>query len=150
SLVYSLQVESRDVHTAELNPESGTLVGKPLRLAKRFAGGNSQPLWSPDGTSLAYQAYRQGIDDHPSIVIHDRKSGRERVFAPELSSFVLTHWLPDSGLLLRIDRGGNRFQFSKMDARTGELMSGPPPLLPSPDGKWTVSRNGGSIVIHTV
>jgi len=151
ALYYSLRVESRDVYTAELSPETGKVLVPPSALAKRFAGGNSQPQWSPDGTSISYQAYRPGIDDHPSVAIHDMKNGHERVLVPELSNFGLSGWLPDgSGLVLRIDRGAKGVEFAKVDARTGELMSGPIPLLVSPDGKWTFRRQGSSVFARKV
>ncbi len=137
SLYYGLAIETKDVYTAEINSENGAIVTPPSPVAKRFTGGNSRGQWSPDGDLLAYQATRTGGDDQ-AVVIHEMKTGRERVFAPQIPNLFLNSWLPDgSGLIVgaNVRQAGPALQ--KIDARTGELSSGSVPNPQSRDGKWS-------------
>lgn len=68
-----------NVYEASYDPDGGTISGKPELLVRRFEGTNSLPVWSPDGTKLAYISSRpaSGGGSCSMIVVRDEASGRE-------------------------------------------------------------------------
>ena len=98
----------------------------------------TRPAWSPDGSTLAFQSYRDG-NFHIWTVradgtgLQQLTSGRYDHREP--------HWLPDgSGLVLSSDRGGGSYGIWRLNLSNGALST----LTDSSheEGEPTVSANG--------
>lgn len=81
---YRTETEMRDIHVAEVDPQTGKLVSRPEQLIGRYI--NAGPAWSPDGQYLAYYSQRgaaSGGEGALTIVIRSTKTGEERVLSPK-------------------------------------------------------------------
>ena len=87
SLYYAVSTGRSDVHIATLDPETGKLLGQPVKAIQRFEGYNSAPEWSPDGRYLVCQSSRAGAGDPPwagvVLIIRELESGKVRMLEPE-------------------------------------------------------------------
>ena len=74
-----------DIYVASLNMETGEVESQPTRL--RCEGINGDPVWSPDGKSLAHMSWRHFTKrphrSGPALVIHSVETGKEREILPE-------------------------------------------------------------------
>ena len=68
-----------------------------MPLQTRAARGNSYPVWSPDGKTLAFMRPRENMP--AMIVLRDTATQEEREFAPAFAALNLT-WHPDNRRLL--------------------------------------------------
>ena len=86
--------------------------GQPRRITTDSAG-DTFPVWSPDGTHLAFIRRGKGI------VIADRLGGGERFLTAAYPTFLV--WSPDGGHLVYCDwaQPGDRLALYSADARTG-------------------------------
>ncbi len=98
----------------------------------------TRPAWSPDGSTIAFQSYRDGN-------FHIWTIGADGTQLRQLTSGRYDHrephWLPDgSGLVLSSDRGGGSYGIWRLDLATGELST----LTDSSheEGEPAVSANG--------
>ena len=117
-LYIGTSLSEEDVNVAALNVDAGTLerVVKPIQ---RFLGTNRQPVWSPDGRSLAYISTRLG-DSERMLGIQSVETGEIREFRPGLY-FQAPTWAPDGRSLIVAGRDArNREGTYRIDARTGE------------------------------
>lgn len=132
-----------NIYLAEVDTEKIEVLKPPKKMAQRFEGSNCDPVWSPDGQSLAYlsRRARQGLESS-AICIMNMDSGEEIELLPKLRNLGGVRWLPDgkSFIVLGTDENDQTGLF-RMDARTGETAlvvtgdSGYHALRCSPDGK---------------
>jgi dipeptidyl-peptidase 4 len=83
-----------------------------IRLAGRSAG----PVWSPDGTKLAFVSDRT---DHSYIVVHDLPSNTIRYIDPGVDRDTSPTWSPDGRRLAFIRRPGVPFGRQSHDGPGG-------------------------------
>ena len=132
-------------------------------LPTRMSGGSGdgfQPVWSPDGTRLAYASGREGP---PDIYVKDLASGREDRVLELPGTQTPFAWSPDGTRIVYGDYSPSR----RPPFRIGVLLlgskekPGPPPSGPpyseydarySPDGRWLalVSEESGEPEIYLV
>ncbi len=115
SFYYGLRSWMIDVYTATLDTEKGKLISPPTKATQRLVGSNSGPDWSPDGKYLAYKAKKH-------IYIRSLETGEERILTPNLKSFGILRWSPDSqSILLTLASDHNDQKgIYEIDAQTGD------------------------------
>ncbi len=123
-LFYGLRAGRTDVYVSEFDASTGALADGPTAVPSRFAGGNRNPEWSPDGRFLAYLS-RIGTEnygqEHRAVTVRELVSGREAVHAPRLAFIERLRWSPDgSSLLLSGGDAQGRSGLFVMDLSTGE------------------------------
>lgn len=124
SFVHAVQMTTPDIHVARLD-DSGRFTEVALPLSAQFAGANTGPDWSPDGTSLVYLSSRGAMNSGPgstAIVVRDRTTGVERTLLPDLVHFDGPRWSPDgTRILVRGEGTDDRYGFFLVDARNGAM-----------------------------
>ena len=117
SLYYAVGTKRSDVHIATLDPETGKLLGSPVKAIQRFEGYNSAPEWSPDGRYLVCQSKL-------GLIIRELESGKIRILEPKLERLVYRslRWSPDGRSLLGTgwDQRG-RQGLLQIDVKTGDV-----------------------------
>ncbi|MBZ5636941.1 MAG: hypothetical protein LAO55_27780 [Acidobacteriia bacterium] len=147
---YSIRTGTQEVYTAELDPETGKVVTQPAPAARRFVGGNSRPLWSPNGRQLAYLSHR-GEDSDAVITILDLSSGEERFLSPHLPNLLLNSWLPDGQALAATSRPtAVERKLHTIDANTGAVTARAGPAPAKPDAKWRFRVNQKTLFVRDV
>ena len=128
SLVYARQLGSKDLYRAELDLDTGKLLGEPRLINTLYQGSNAGPWLSPDGSRLAYFAspgaslYTRGSPD--KLMIHNLDSGDDfeiRTEGLSLYSFWDLDWSPDGRRLVfpaRNNRGRWGHYEADVEART--------------------------------
>jgi Tol biopolymer transport system component len=80
-LFYVVSTGQSDVFTAEVDPETRTVISPPKSLSQRFVGAKNWPVWSVDGRSILYLFTRAA---KPQIVMVG-PDGRDRDVFPQLT-----------------------------------------------------------------
>jgi Tol biopolymer transport system component len=94
SIVYVVSQTDRESGKTVANLWLCDLGGANQRQISRNGTSNSDPAWSPDGSSLAYISRRDG--DHPgAIVILPTHGGESRVVTSHASTPSSLDWSPD-------------------------------------------------------
>ena len=124
TFVHGLQATVPDIHVARAG-ESGRFEEVALPLTAQFAGMNSGPDWSIDGTAMAYVSLRGAMSTGPGsrlLVVRDRTTGVERPLVPDLMHFGDPRWSPDgTRILVRGQGADDKYGFFLVDARTGAV-----------------------------
>lgn len=142
-----------NVFVADVDFAAGT-VQSPQQVSRRFEGRNRVPLWSRDGSKLAYVSPRGGRS--PVLVLHDVASGQDRdVEVPSVADEAYVEscwgqWSPDgTKLVFRGRKDRNSGALYTLDVPTGKVtvtVAGErawPALAGfTPDGKRLVYLNG--------
>jgi len=132
-----------NIYLAEVDTEKTDVLEPPKKMAQRFEGSNCDPVWSPDGQSLAFLSRRErhGLKSS-AICIINMDSGEEIELLPKLRNLGGLRWLPDGKFFIVLGTDENdQTGLFKMDARTGETAlvatgdSGYHALRCSPSGK---------------
>ena len=140
SELYDISPDGRELAlTIDPNPEPGLmnrcdivvvdLRTRRVRNVTRTSGmSDEHPLYSPDGTSIAYHAYdtERAFNDQGQLRVLDRKSGRWRRMAPKWDR-ATTHlrWTPDSRALLALTEDRGRIGLWRVsDDDAGRLVEG--------------------------
>ena len=120
---------------------------------EEFIGDGGGPVWSPDGTNLAYRGCRM-LSGCTLAVASIATGGPVRQLRPRLSYFNGQYWAPDSRSLVAGGRNlkGQR-AFYRIDASTGEVSRLMSPRLGeiqklTADHAKIYLRRGGSIFEH--
>jgi sugar lactone lactonase YvrE len=91
-------MSTSDVFLAEIDAESGTLVGEPKRINQTYVGSTGGPLsWSPDGQWLAYRWFLNS-QTKGRVVMHHMNTGEDRE-VPQADPAV-AGWFPGGQSLL--------------------------------------------------
>jgi eukaryotic-like serine/threonine-protein kinase len=142
-----LAVESEDSKERMISilPLDGTSAMRRLT----FGGNNRSPVWSPDGSRLAFQSDREGdlgiftqrIDGTGTVDRLTRPS-KDEAHIPE-------SWSPDGKTLLLSVKQGNRYSLLSLSIANGktEPVPGVSSIEPidsvfSPDGRWMTYHVG--------
>jgi Tol biopolymer transport system component len=141
----SQPIPTRDIHTAAIDFESGAVSRPFTQTVDRFAGRNSNPVYSPDGKSFAYFSEKNPLSGHLSIVIRTLASGEERDIPTTFVGQPLggAAWFPDGQSLIFVGaRPGETKALHRIDLNTGKEMmrrvvkaDWSSPVVVSPDGK---------------
>ena len=128
SLYYAVGTKRSDVHIATLDPETGKLLGSPVKAIQRFEGYNSAPEWSPDGRYLVCQSSRARAGDPPLtnvvLIIRELESGKIRILEPKLKSLVYRslRWSLDGKSILGTGRDNQGRQgLLQINVETGDV-----------------------------
>ncbi len=121
-LYYLKSTGSRDIYEAEVSVSTGALIKPPEPISTGIVGGNTVPVFSPDGRSLAYfsnRSLRRYADR--VIVVRNIQTGEELDFAPSVRAVRNLTWSPDSkSLLFRARDGKGRSGAYRMTADGGD------------------------------
>jgi cytochrome c peroxidase len=125
--------------------------GTPVAITTRFAGLNSGPAWSPDGTTLAYLS-RRGSENYGTesraVVINRLDSGQERELTLPLALIERVAWRDDRTLLVKGGDSKGRSGIFCVDLASQEptLCDSPLPERAHlhPDGKQVAITTGQS------
>jgi len=114
-----------DVYAAALDPKANTVSVPAARAATLFIGANRSPVYSPDGTSLAFiseRAYGSGRFPTQVIRIRSLETGETRELFPDLAYMHFIRWLDGGAYFIThgFDTRGRTGLFT-IDARTGAL-----------------------------
>ena len=126
-LCFSSGMNMVDVFVMPVDPQSGEPTGKPRQLEFRPTGKNTYPVWSPDGSQLAFLSNLNDKWGELYVVIYPLSGGEVRKFkAPSTRGDRIVprvadlRWLPDgsgisySGNDPRTPAGSNEFVDYKM------------------------------------
>jgi Tol biopolymer transport system component len=124
TFVHALQTAVPDIHIARA-VDGGRFEQLTLPLTAQFAGMNSGPDWSADGTAMAYVSLRGAMSTGPGsrlLVVRDRTTGVERPLVPDMMFFGDPRWSPDgTRILVRGQGADDTYGFFLVDARTGAV-----------------------------
>jgi len=114
---YQTRTVARDLYVAELDQETGKLIGRPRQVASRDVMGGA--AWSPNGELLAYYGRRESQGGQKlTVVIRSIKTGEERkLLLKDPPYFWKPQWFPDSRSLFIHSWDGKLRQF---DVQTSE------------------------------
>ncbi len=156
SLVYARELGSKDLYRAELDLDTGKLLGEPRLINTLYQGSNAGPWLSPDGTRLAYFAspgaslYTRGSPD--KLMIHNLDSGDDfeiRTEGLSLYYFWDLDWSPDGRRLVfpaRINGGRWGYYEADVEARTThkllDIERGPGPSFWASGGRDLLFTRG--------
>jgi len=94
---YTVETGKKDVFVAAFDSEAKTLVGSATPMISRSLGDGGIPLWSPDGTHLAYAVQTDPVRWSPrSIVIQSLETGAIKELGLDVSGTPHpVSWTPD-------------------------------------------------------
>ena len=146
-----LSPDGRRVAVSVRDPQTGiryvwiydVASGLPTRLTSS-SGDGLQPIWSPDGSRLAYASAREGA---PDVYVLDFASGREELELSLPGTQIPLDWSPDGAHIVYGDYSPTRrppFRIRVLpagaDAKPGPTPAGLPyseyAASYSPDGRW--------------
>jgi hypothetical protein len=139
--------EGREVHLAELDPETGKIVGSPELASARHAGEKGAAVFSPDGKLLVYQSGPKRDGGGPRtaniITVRSLESGKETDIATPMAYIGgVFHNGEEIRVNGRHEKG--RAGLFGIDPRTGEMQPREPGSAPK-DGRqrFPQSQPGG-------
>lgn len=138
----------KEVRQGRLDLTTGRVIAVPKPVATSFVGDNYDPIYSPDGSRMAYLSNRSLQDFTPvssTIVVRDLASGAEHEIDPETKGVSNLSWSPDSAsLLFRSRNAGGAWGAYRVAANGGE--SEPlffPDVAVSSKGRFKNAKNFG-------
>ena len=148
-----------DVYMVSLDSRTGT-VASPPALVSQSVGHSFKPIWSPDGSQLAFKSGPKG-PSWPTVSILTLGTGEERPLRPRPPLYMgpAFDWSPDGRFFLMQAnpttalRASEDWGLYRIDARTGEASlitptketGGLPIYLP--DGRSIAFRQNGSKIV---
>ena len=138
TLHYTVRVSRRRLKIAELDLETGRLLGEPSNATDRFVGSNNVGRFSPDGQTLAYIAPR---GSGRAIVMRSLETGNEHLVPGNPPVGRLT-WRPDGDHLFVQGRDGRgQYGTFEVSVDTGEARR-------FPNFPWVVMTPDGTEILH--
>jgi len=125
---YCLSNIAREVHIAEWDPASGSLVTPLQPVSRRWSDVSRNPDWSPDGRFLAY--VRSPASNDSFIVIRSTKTGEERELSVgKMRIGFSLRWTSDgNAVVVSASESGKGWGLMRVDVQTGQATS----LMPIP------------------
>lgn len=164
ALAYAMQRGTRNALRLAYDAASGRYVGEPKPASEWYAGSNGLPIWSSDGSKLAYVSWRDrssGPWGAPVLVVRDLVSGavRETRLTMTVEPVQRPAWSPDeSTLVLRGSLLGQKglYRVAVADGKAELLHASDDQAIDSPtfsvDGRtlffWQDLANVSHIVAH--
>ncbi|HUU28535.1 MAG TPA: tetratricopeptide repeat protein [archaeon] len=129
SFYYCLKESYNDIYTAELDPQTGKILGPAKKAIERYEGYNTYGDYSPDGKYLAYVSKRGlaclgnvYIRTGNVLCVRSLETGKDReIFPKGLESFCWPCWSPDSRFIFVVSEPDNRRGIYRIDTQTGEV-----------------------------
>ena len=123
SLFYITMTSWSDIYVTSVDMETGELLSTPELLPSQ--GFNTEPTWSPDGESLAYESRRiapGSFRTRPVLVIRSMKTGDERelILDQDIATWGTLgdlRWSPDGRSILCLPT----YSLHLIDVRTGHV-----------------------------
>lgn len=108
-LSYNKAEGLHDIWVLPVSPQTAEAAGKPF-LVSQLQGGNSYPVWSPDGDRVAYMSARKG-DGKPRLYVTRVDRFEELEIELPCDYFNNPTWSPDGRRIVGIagKAGKNRF-----------------------------------------
>ena len=111
-----------------LNADGSNVRSLSSKLFADPGAGINSPLWSPDGTRVAFQLWLRhptgdGQEFNP-IIITDVATGEYHDVGPTLYNGASWHWSPDGTSILEVPADGSR-EILIIDAETGTWSTAP-------------------------
>ncbi len=152
SFLYVQKLGNQNVFVQTLDPVTGKAEGDASKIVDTYVGANTNPSWSPDGTSIAYISRRAEATDQTSpatLVVRSLETGKETTIPTTFTGPGQPRWFADGQTILQVARNNqNTTCFYTVDLKTRavrELVntgSGlPPGNALSPDGKTVYVRH---------
>jgi len=92
TLYYALSTDQNDAYVTQIDLDSERITAVPQPVSPRYGSNQNWPIWSPDGSRLAFLVLNAGI---PKIVTLATGNGEPSEINPQLTSFFLLRWHPD-------------------------------------------------------
>jgi Tol biopolymer transport system component len=148
-----------DIQTASIDLNAMKLTSAPVQAVSTFVGANRDPVWAPDGRSLAYVSRRTGVGiRHFVIGIRSMETGaiREIFPSPNFELFNGLQWAPDGRSFLVTGRSakGSILGVFEVDAQTGRsqlLVEGPisSAIAANPQTLFFTRRQGRGLKVES-
>lgn len=101
---FGVQTDVRRVRVASFDPNSGRLVSEPTAVDKVSDGRSGTPIWSPDGSALAYTRLGPETNDGlgQSVLVLRTPTGPEarEILLAGMSVRQMLSWTPDGHILM--------------------------------------------------
>jgi Tol biopolymer transport system component len=81
---YGKRVPLYSIHEAQIDFSNGEMLERPKTINQRYEGLNRNPVYSKDGSKIAYYSERNLIGKSNVVVVQDRKTGKEATYGDEL------------------------------------------------------------------
>ncbi|MBN8732567.1 MAG: PD40 domain-containing protein, partial [Acidobacteria bacterium] len=137
-LAYTLMLPISNLFRLPLDPRSGRPSGPPTELTRETGTRVTLPTFSPDGSLIAYNARRLGVQS--DIYVVPSTGGDPEQITSNPAPEVMPNWLADNRTLVFTRKSGDSASLVKVsvgDARTTELIPlahGPNMARVSPSG----------------
>ena len=132
SFFFGLNSGWSDIYSARIDPETGEIKSKPVKIIQQFEGFNSAPDCSPDGEVMVCRSSRRGLGS--ALLFLSFSTGEVWEVVPKLAislNFHYIRWSPDGKSILGVGsyKDGYGYLFA-IDSRTGDVA-----ILAEPDPK---------------
>ncbi len=120
TLYYTENDFRTDAYTVGIDLVNARFTGEPQRVTKRYEGRNMAPIWSPDGSKLAWFALKDFMNVS-MIVIRDLATGQERDLLMQIPARFRKYpsWQSDGSAFLFAAREPDSTALYRIDASTG-------------------------------
>jgi Tol biopolymer transport system component len=115
SFYYHIEQELKDIYTAELGPESGSVISPLAKMLTRFQGNNKEPDYSPNGKQLAYISVTEPAPSNITfnrgggnvLIIRSIETQQEQKILTGLHRMGYPHWSPDGKYIMVVEWNEN-------------------------------------------
>jgi len=122
---YSVWSSERQVYQAKIDVGNGVLLDHPVVAAHPSASASTSPVWSPDGTRLAY--FVESIRSRPNtsiLAVRELATGAVVEYPVAVGfPFATVQWLPDNALILFGKDSLGRFRYARFGLTSRTLTS---------------------------
>jgi Tol biopolymer transport system component len=80
TFIYASDLENFEIYLTELSADGNKIAKEPQRIADQYIGSNSIPIWSPDGSRLAYLSKRERQDVYHFIVTYSPETQEKKEY----------------------------------------------------------------------